>query len=99
MDLGPLILGNLGQRFFETVGVGGDKLRMVIEDARLIDPRRGGSYLVPSTLDVLAVLPATGIRTVRRQDDGQRLPNAVLDHRAKRVGQHGMPVAVAPVDR
>ena len=99
MDLGTLIFGNLRQCFLETVGVGGDELRMVIEDARLVDPRRSGADLGPGVLDVLAILAATGIGTVRRQNDGQSLPNAILGHRAKRIGQHGMPVAIAPVDR
>ena len=58
-----------------------------------------GADFLAGPADVLAILPAARIRAVRRQDDRQGLLDAGLGHLAEGVGQHRVPVAVAPVDR
>ena len=49
--------------------------------------------------DVLAILPAAGIRAERAGDERQRAAHAVGRHLPQRVGQQRMPIAIAPIDR
>src|SRR5688572_32967530 len=71
---------------------------MVVERAQLIYPRRLWSNVRLRVRNVLAVLPATRIRTVGRSDKSQRVLNPVCRHLSQGVRQQRAPVAIAPVD-
>src|SRR6266496_2274446 len=56
-----------------SAGVFGERLEeagMVEIGTELVDPRRSVPRLLASTLDVVEVLQATGVRAVRRGDEG-----------------------------
>ena len=53
---------------------------------------------VQSSRDILAVLPAAGIRAVGRRDEEEGVIHPVSAHDLDRVLQQGMPVAVPEVD-
>ena len=72
---------------------------MIEEDSELVDGWRGGADFLLCAGDVLAILAATGVRTVGAGDEGQRVPDAVGCHLPQRVGEQRMPIAVAPIDR
>ena len=71
---------------------------MLPERRQLFD-RRCSVYRRASRLDIFAILPASRIRTERRSRNRQRGPNAIVAHACDRVGEHRMPIAIAPVDR
>ena len=76
-------LGTSVEGFPDAVGVGGDEVGVIVEDANLID--RGGARsdrrLGPR--DVLAILAATRVGAIGGQDDGQGrfTPSAVISAR------------------
>ena len=49
-------------------------------------------------VDIFEILAATGIRAESGGDEGERAPDAIARHLADGIGQHRMPVAVAPID-
>ena len=68
-----------------------------IRDGHILKPRAGN--LRPGVDDVLAVLRAARVRTVRRADEADRPSHAILRHRSQRVRQQRMPVAHPEVHR
>ena len=83
----------------EAVGHRFNEAGVVEEHPGPIDPRCAGADLPLGFGDVLAVLPATGVRTKTVGKKGQRVPHAVAGHPAEGVRKQGVPVAVSPVDR
>ncbi len=77
---------------------GVDEARVVEVVPELVQPRRA-LHLGDRGEEVLAVLPAAGVRRVRRGHEAGRPGDAVRGHLRERVLQVGVPVAVAPVDR
>ena len=91
--------GESTRRLRDPVGVGGDEVGVVVEDAKLVDGRGVRSDCGSSPCDIFAVLAATGVGAVCRQHDRQRVLDPRGGHLGKRVGQQRVPVSVAPVDR
>jgi hypothetical protein len=87
------------ERLADVIGVRADEAGMVVEHAK---PRNGGGVRPDRLLrveEVLAVLPAAGVRAVRRCEKRECVPHAVVAHRGHRIGDERAPVAVAEVDR
>ena len=72
---------------------------MVEERAQLVDLWCTRTNFILRARNVFAVLPASRVGTVRGSDEGERSANAVPLHLLQSFGQHGMPIAIAPVDR
>src|ERR1043166_9683725 len=72
---------------------------MVEEHPNLIDFRRARPDFLLRTGNVFAVLAASRVRTVGGGDEGKGALNTIQLHLRQRSRQHGMPVAIAPVDR
>ena len=95
---GVAVVGQLGQRRQARVDDGLDEAGVVVVLPQPVEPRRtrGRGDRVE---EVLAVLPARGPRRVRRRGEDRGAAHPVGDHRGERVGEVGVPVAVAEVDR
>ena len=91
--------GKLGQRGPQAIDVRLDQPGMVVEQAQLQHLRSVGADLLLRVEDVLAVLPAAGVRAERRREERERLADAVVAHLPQGVGEQRVPVAVAEVDR
>ena len=81
--------------------VGGrlNEVRVIEENSNLVDHRSRWSHRLSSSLDVLAILPATGIRAEPRQHESKHSLDFDVDHRLDRLGQQWAPVAIPPEDR
>jgi hypothetical protein len=92
------VRGQLAQRVAHPVDLCLDEAGVVEVDADLVHGEVDAS-LLDGACDVLPVLPAPGVRRVRRGDERQQpsVPGSLGG--AERVGQPGVPVAVAEVDR
>ena len=86
--------GQLFQRCAHSVDHGIEETGVIVECAEFIDVR----LAIAGGYDVLAVLAASGIRIESGGEKCQRVPDAGVTHLAERVGQHRMPVAIAPVN-
>jgi hypothetical protein len=89
-DVRAALLQRLDHRF--------DEAGMIVEDAQLVDVRRRGPDLLLCGRDVLAVLAAAGIRTVRAGEERQGPPHAISPHLGERFGKQRMPVPVTPIN-
>ncbi len=89
----------LGQRLLHPIHQGLDKTRVIVEDANLVHNGGARSGGLLRACDVLTILPAARVRTIRRSHKGQRPAYAVLLHLQHGVSQQGVPVAIAPVNR
>ena len=90
------------QRGTRVPGVGLDEPRVIVPVAHVRHrhiAQPGFHSRTPRTDDVLPVLRAARIASVRRTHEADRAPDAVLRHRLERVGQERMPVPHAEVDR
>jgi hypothetical protein len=76
-----------------------DEARMVVVMPDLVDLRRALADLGARRGDVVPVLPARRVTPVRAGDERERAPDTVVAHPAQRVGEHRVPVPVAPVHR
>ena len=90
---------NLGPRRRNPLGHRLDEARMIVEQPELVDLRRGRPDFLPRPVDVFDILSAAGIRAERRRDERQGSLDAVVGHLGDGIGQHRMPIAIAPVDR
>ena len=71
-----------------------------LKKCRILSIARGArAHLLPGRLDVVEVLAAARIGPVRRGHERDRVAHAVRGHLGDGVGQVGMPVPVAPVQR
>src|SRR5205085_7516583 len=95
---GATPFGDLSERGAQAQDVRPDEAGVVEEGAQLLDARRAFAYRRARSLDVFAVLPAARIRTISRNDEGERALDSVVPHLPDGVGQERVPVAVAPVD-
>jgi hypothetical protein len=71
---------------------------VVVTVAQLVDLRRllrGERRLV----EILAVLAATAVGTEHRCHERERTADAIVGHLLESIREHGVPVAVAPIDR
>ncbi len=75
-----------------------DVAGVVVELAELVDDGRTGTDGFARGFDVLEVLATRRVRAVSGRDECERALDAVVSHLAHRVGQIGVPVAIAPVD-
>ena len=92
------VVGQLGERRERGVDDRLDEARVVEVGAQAVEPRRardGGG----GRGEVLAVLAAGGVRRVGRRQEARGPRHPVVAHLGDRVGEVGVPVAVAPVDR
>ena len=76
-----------------------DEARMVVEQPQLLELRGIGSDELPGPLEVLPVLAAARVGAEGRGGEDEGPLDPVLGHRGHGVGDHRVPVAVAPVDR
>ena len=91
---GKLVYGRLDPRGHRL-----DEARVVVEKAELVHLRGIRADRLPSLGDVFQILPAARIGAERRGDERQGVTDAVVGHRAQRVGQQGVPIPIAPIDR
>ena len=96
---GPRIGGESGQRGQGVRDHRLDEAGMVEVVPDPVQLRRPLPHDVDGSCEVLAVLPATGVRRVGRGQQDDRSAHTGVGHLSNRVGQVGRPVAVAPVDR
>ena len=94
--------GRLVDRGTDVARVGGDEALVGvpvadIRDGHILKSRAGN--LRPGVDDVLAVLCAARVRTVRRADEADRPSHAILRHRSQHVRQQRMPVPHPEVHR
>jgi hypothetical protein len=85
-------------RFARSVDPTLDKTGMVEIDPQLIDSWSFFADLALRLLDILQILPATGIRAVGRREKGERAVYAAVAHAAQRINQKRMPIPIAPID-
>jgi hypothetical protein len=78
--------------------IGGDETFMLPKGREFVDPWSRGPHRRACSLDVLDVLAAARVGGVRRSCDGKRASHPTGRHLPDRIGQHGVPVAIAPVD-
>jgi hypothetical protein len=76
-----------------------DEAGVIEKRAKLLNLRHAVADVGLSSSDVLTVLPAAGVRTVRAGNERQRMLDSVGLHLAERVREQRVPVAVAPVNR
>ncbi len=76
-----------------------DEPGVVVEQPDLVELGGARTDRIPGPLQVFAVLAAAGIGAEGRCGEHQRPLDPIGGHLGHRVGQHRMPVAVAPVDR
>ena len=86
------------ERGTQVLDVRPDEAGVVVEGAQLLDARGVTAYVYASAFDVFSVLSATGVRTVGRRDEGERVLDSVVAHLSDCVGEKRVPVSVAPVD-
>ena len=98
---GPHRLRQSCDRVVHVRGVGGDPQGMIepASGERDLDVAAFASQLRPGSGDVLAILLAARIGVLRRGDEPDRAPRALVMHLAERVGQQRMPVAHPDVYR
>ena len=72
---------------------------MIVKGPELVDRRGTLPDLLPSLLDVFAILTATAVAAVRGRHERERPLLSVGLHFAQRVCNEWMPVPIAPVDR
>src|SRR5580704_1846112 len=82
-----------------SIHFGFNKRRMVVKRPQFLDLRRAFTGLGPRPLDVFQVLPAAGIGTEYRGDEGQRPSYAVSAHLTQCIDEIRMPVSITPIDR
>src|SRR2546423_8177749 len=85
------------ERAAQVLDVRPDEARMIEEGSQLLDARRAFADRLARAFDVFAVLPAAGVRTVGRGDEGERALDSVVAHLTECVCEKRVPVAVAPV--
>ena len=81
------------------LGAGLNEAGMVVEGPQARDLRRRVAERRLRLVDVLSVLPAARVAAEAGREERERSLDAVGRHVADRVGEEGMPVAVADVDR
>ena len=91
-------VGQLGEGGDAPRRRGLDEAGVVVVLPQLVEPGRAG-HLLDGVVEVLAVLPARRPRGVRRRGEDGGPGDPVGRHRGERVGEVGVPVAVAEVDR
>src|SRR5580698_5284979 len=90
----PKVFRQFAKRISDSIFVGFDESRMVEKNAQLVDCGCARANYILRLGDVLAVLSASGVRTVGRCYEGERISNSVLLHLPESVGEHRMPVTV-----
>src|SRR5579863_9920120 len=90
---------DLLQSFLDFFSGGGDVKGVIVEGANLVND--GGAFAGggPRLGDVFEILPATRVGTVGGRDKSQSPPHSVSLHLDHGVGQHRVPVPVAPIHR
>lgn len=91
-------IGGFPLLFFDPIDQWIDEAGVVEVDAELVDLHRFGASGGLGGVDVFTVLPAAGITTEGRGDEGEDAGDAVGLHLREGVVEEGVPVAIAEVD-
>ena len=95
---GAMFGGDLVECRFQAIGLGFDELRVIETHPSFFNQ---GSFLAGQSDrsgDVLSVLAATAVATEHRGKESDGAFAAVVFHLGERIGEHGMPISVSPVD-
>ena len=95
---GAIFGGDLIERRFQAIGLGFDELRVIETHPSFFNQRRFLAGQSDRSGDVFSVLAATAVATEHRGKESDGPFTAVVFHLGERIGEHGMPISVSPVD-
>ena len=87
MSIGETVGREFVKRFFQTIRQGGEEAGVIVKDADLIDLQIGETGGGAGMGEVLQILPATGVRTECRGDEGENSADPRLVHFPQGVRQ------------